>query len=459
MLKCDDKAAFLRGMEEICLSGDSVIQQPTAEQACIVLDGMGFVNQLKMKGVIRLDDLIRQFTDKIEKEVKKHSHVILAFDSYEPSLSILKQGTWDTRHKIQVQFKLSPSTVVKDITLKELLSHPKNKQVLTEYFAKSCESLCKNLNKTYIIAYGTTLLSNVPNWCHSTHKHPEADTLMICLINELCQLVPNLNILLISPDTDVLVLALHYVATHSTANIMFELLASKGRRSIPINVICDFYGVDHCASVLGLYIFTGCDQLSSFNSITKERVFKKFTALVQNDNSNILHALSCLGQNEIPSHELKRSLEKLVIMLYISKRKELSERYCELNEIGSLRWELNSKFSEDSCALPPTPAALKFHVLRANLITLTWKRLIVSLDPTLPDLIGNGWDNDLVPVMTDELPAPEFSLELTICKCKKTHCSNNQCSCRKHKFQCTEACQCTTCDNEVLSFEEIGFDA
>ena len=54
-----------------------------------------------------------------------HSHVILAFNSYEASLSILKQATWVTRHKIlEVQFKLSPATDVKDITLSDLLSHP-----------------------------------------------------------------------------------------------------------------------------------------------------------------------------------------------------------------------------------------------------------------------------------------------------------------------------------------------
>ena len=118
-----------------------------------------------------------------------HSHVILAFDSYEASLSILKQATWDTRHKVQVQFKLSPATVVKDVTLSELLSHPRNKRTLTEYFAKSCKTLCENLNKIYIIAYGTTLLTNVPNWRNFSHKHPEADTLMISLIDELNDLV------------------------------------------------------------------------------------------------------------------------------------------------------------------------------------------------------------------------------------------------------------------------------
>ena len=75
--------------------------------------------------------------------------------------------------------------------------------------------------------------------------------------------------------------------------------------------------------LLGLYIFTGCDQLSSFNTITTERVFKVFTALVQRDDLNILHAISCLGQDEVPSPQLKRSLERLVLKLYIKNGKNL----------------------------------------------------------------------------------------------------------------------------------------
>ena len=92
---------------------------------------------------------------------------------------------------------------------------------------------------------------------------------MICLIEKPVQLILNLDILLISPDTDVLMLVLHNVATHQTTKIMFELLTSKGRKYIPIKVVCHLYGIEICSSVLGLYIFTGCDQLISFNTITK----------------------------------------------------------------------------------------------------------------------------------------------------------------------------------------------
>ena len=35
---------------------------------------------------------------------------------------------------------------------------------------------------------------------------------MLCLLKGLAQLIPNVSVLLISPDTDVLILALHFVA-------------------------------------------------------------------------------------------------------------------------------------------------------------------------------------------------------------------------------------------------------
>ena len=169
-------------------------------------------------------------------------------------------------------------------------------------------------------------------------------------------------------------------------------------------------------------------------------------ALVQNHNTNIIDALVCLSHQEVPSVELKRSLQKFVIMLYISKQNELIDRYTFLEDIGLLRWELHSKFWKDSCALPPTPAALKFNLLRANFITVAWKRFISSFNPTLPSLRGTDGIKSLYPwiMMTDEFPAPEFSLELTISNMqmyKKTHCAKNQCLCREHKVITTKVCQ------------------
>lgn len=323
--------------------------------------------------------------------------------------------------------------------------------------------MLENANKAYVIAYGSVLKSNVPNWSETSHKHPEADTLLICLINESSQFVPELSILWVSPDTDVLMLTLHYISTQSQSasdiDIVFQLLTSKGRRSFPINIIINYFGADICSSLLGLYVFTGCDQIGRFKSITKERTFKAFLNTVNSGNSEITDCLKFMGEEIVIPVEHQKSLERLTVLFFISKKKELTERYASCGDIGVLRWKLQSKFSEENDLLPPTPAALKFHIMRANFVTFLWKRLMRCLSPVLPNMIGNGWNDDLTPVMTDELPAPEFSLELTVCGCKKTHCSNKRCSCFKFELKCTDACHCLDCQNELTSFEEIGFDS
>ena len=89
--------------------------------------------------MIRLQDLVSQFTGRIEKENAEYPYTILVFDSYDSSLSVLKHQTWASRHKQQVQYKLTSNTVVKDIMkLNDLLSHRANKQNITMYFAEAC---------------------------------------------------------------------------------------------------------------------------------------------------------------------------------------------------------------------------------------------------------------------------------------------------------------------------------
>ena len=57
--------------------------------------------------------------------------------------------------------------------------------------------------------------------------------------------------------------------------------------------------------------------------------------------------------------------------------------------------------------------------------------------------------------MKDQLPAPEFSLELASCKCKKSKCSDKRCACFKLGFECSEVCGCTECENIDTGFESI----
>ena len=111
---------------------------------------------------------------------------------------------------------------------------------------------------------------------------------------------------------------------------------------------------------------------------------------------------------------------------------------------------------------PPQSSALKFHIERANYVSLVWKSSLMEFHTSVPDCSENqGWkieEGDLVAIMTDSLPAPEISIEMVTCGCKKTKCTNNQCGCFKTNQRCSEACLRQNCENEDSFFEEIDDD-
>lgn len=117
--------------------------------------------------------------------------------------------------------------------------------------------------------------------------------------------------------------------------------------------------------------------------------------------------------------------------------------------IPDLRWILYSKYSNDIAKLPPTFSALKYRIFRAHYVALVLKRCCEPFQ-NLPDATGYGWEIEnetLVPILTDELPAPTGLIELSMCSCK-TNCETNRCSCKKNSLVCTEMCKCSdTCNN------------
>ena len=64
--------------------------------------------------------------------------------------------------------------------------------------------------------------------------------------------------------------------------------------------------------------------------------------------------------------------------------------------------------------------------------------------------------------MTSLPPAPEAITQLVKCGCKLTHCSRNQCKCRKKNgLLCTEFCSCSEedepCENVKVD-EDVETD-
>ena len=105
-------------------------------------------------------------------------------------------------------------------------------------------------------------------------------------------------------------------------------------------------------------------------------------------------------------------LEKFVVSGY-------TKSGMKAKTIADLRWWLFSKYTTEVAKLPPTLYALKYNIFRSQYVALVLKRCNKTVQ-NFPDSAGFGWElenGNLVPVMTDNLPAPTCLIELSMCSC------------------------------------------
>ena len=130
-----------------------------------------------------------------------------------------------------------------------------------------------------------------------------------------------------------------------------------------------------------------------------------------------------------------------------------------VDTIADLRGLLFSKYSYSK--LPLTMSALKYRIFLVHYAALILKNCTSSIQ-NLPDPCGFGWELDngnLVPIMTDDLPAPTGLIELSTCTCK-TGCSSGRCTCKKNNLLCTEMCKCSdACENSDCNKKEDIYES
>lgn len=127
-------------------------------------------------------------------------------------------------------------------------------------------------------------------------------------------------------------------------------------------------------------------------------------------------------------------VEEVVCRLY-------NERH--IMSVNELRYRMFCKGRNvQSQQLPPTSAALKQHIRRANYQAYIWRHALHPETNVSPE--NQGWelrDDHLEIVWTDLLPAPEAVMELVCCGCKGV-CQTRRCSCVRNGLPCTDACAC-----------------
>ena len=338
---------------------------------------------------------------------------------------------------MEVRYKITNETNLVITTMKTFLSHIDTKQELTVYLAKKAIPKFSEIRMSYIVTYDTMSVTNIEYVAFGidVHDHEEADTLLISHVIEVSHRLPFCKCIIYSPDTDVFLLLVHYYPSIPSAT-KFKTGKGADIRTIVIGNCYEAIEPLRVSSDLGFHTFTGCDQTGKFRGKSKSTWWKSFIET----SSKTLNALSLLDSSESLPHltslkRLNRLLYKHVLEISVLNTSVLCPSYDGIN----------FESSKQTDKLPPTASTSKYNIFRGHYVAVVLKRSHLSLqNPPPPE--DFGWkkiDGELVPIMTDCLPAPMTLIELSVCGCK-SNCKPIDANVRKTVLLVQV---CTSCDN------------
>ncbi|KAL9976836.1 hypothetical protein ACROYT_G014171 [Oculina patagonica] len=186
----------------------------------------------------------------------------------------------------------------------------------------------------------------------------------------------------------------------------------------------------------------GCDAMSSFAGKGKRKAFETVRdSQVMSDNVQVI------GESLTISGQSITRLQEVVCMLYNDNR-------CKL--VNDLGYKMFCKGKNvQSHQHPPTSAALRYHLKRANYQVFLWKK---ALQPRIEqEPVSHGWklkEGCLEIVWTDLAPSPQAVMEIVCCGCRAIR-QMRRCSCVGKGFPFTEACTCSeNCMNSATDFKD-----
>ena len=423
----------LMSLLEGLVRGDSSSTKDTQRNSCKrvqIIDGMAVVQLMGKPAWVRtVQHLGDHFVNVIESKSINSQEVHVVFYRYDFDKS-LKEKTRQTRQKNRrsVAYDISDDAVIEKVSLQELLSNQGNKQKLTVYLAGH---LLKRKEHSPITYVTTTELesckSNKLSLEHLQSSHEEADTKIFLHALDATKRGAS-SIYIESPDTDVLVLAV-WCYPELCTNTTMMMGTNKNRRVVDIGAIYSALGDKKASALPAFHVLSGCNQTGSLCSKSK---LSWWNALHKADDE-IIEALGRLGNETTVMDSDLKVLERFICLLYSSDT--------TISSVGEMRWHLFRKCQYTDQKLPPTVAALLQKIRRANYVSHIWNQCGIPR-PSVPDPTSHGWyleDNRLISVPTLLKPAPQAVLELVRCRCK-THCVTQNCSCKKHNLNCTDAC-------------------
>lgn len=212
-------------------------------------------------------------------------HVV--FDNYftEGSLkSQTRQRQGQQSSSYSAQTHLQPNMSIPD--WKKVLSNSDSKREVTHLYTKHIALHAFEIvdsRKTIFVSGGFGLKTlKITHYCvsfveelHSNQE--EADTRLI-LHAEYCSLHGSNSVVVISPDTDVLVLLVHHFESLGLKQLFFKTGRKQRHcnqtRYVPVHEIVKMLSKEQQNILLTVYCLTGCDSCSAFYGIGEKTAFK-----------------------------------------------------------------------------------------------------------------------------------------------------------------------------------------
>lgn len=414
-----------------------------------VVDGMVVLRQLKPQNIPQTFGELATYVLKVIINKAKHvnaNRVDVVWDSY-PEISIKSLEQVRRMKSVGVQtFHLRSAKQKVPKNWNQYLASGKNKEAFIKYLLQQWQDMEFQLgNLTLIFAHGTD--------CHiikedsgklSTHPltdlqcdHQEADTRLLLHAKHATESCHNTPVVILSPDTDVFVLAI--ACAYNIAASVFIQTSSQSGFMYNIDKVKAVYSRDICDALLGFHCFTGCDSVSSFKGKGKASALTVFRK-----NPAFRSSFSKLGLDWLPSEELQNDFEHFTCHLY---------GFHSEKNIDKVRLQVYQKKICGTVSLPPTQDSLHCHCLRACYQAAIYRRCLQKcINAPTPE--HHGWllENGKLKIKWMTLTAmPREVTEFVQCKCK-TGCTVQRCTCKKNSLHCTSLCGCCNCLN---MFKEI----
>ena len=280
--KPTSKSDFINCLPELVDESyhSSVIRYSRPEVDAIIVDGPALVQMNPPKTSSTFGDYcINEIASRIKGMAETVRRVDVVFDVYREDSR--KRETRDSRGKSGEGVRIS---VQNDTPIfrkfNQILSIDENKSELNSLIADTTIELCHGVDSVVVMTKGEDVLSN-----HGIERRniepcakEEADDRMFLHAMAISR-AGHTKLCIISPDNDVVIIALYAFWHLDVDELWVEYGVGKDRRWLPIHTHAHQLGESVCHALLFWHAFTGCDTVSQFAGRGKKTAWNAWVSL------------------------------------------------------------------------------------------------------------------------------------------------------------------------------------